>query len=198
MTGPTDITTPIFGVGLGNGSGITWTYQGTTTPMIQAQSSAPGVASPVQTTSSQSTSGATGRPPYSLDTDKPGQSYKIGNWDCLLDTSNYVPACWDLLNIDAWLQNWFLTIKPCGPGENDANCRDVSRTGQGQEPWTTTFLREAGYPGSDCTAIQSVSNAICPAPAVDISHAGESPLTSARYRYVVYSILSRYSNGATS
>ena len=125
------------------------------------------------------------RPPYTLATDNPGQKYTIGNIDCLLEGDDTHSECWNVLNMDTWLENWFNSIKQC-VGASDVDCNAYLPNQMRQEAWTNTFLREAQGTNLDCTTIPAGA---CP---TKIDNGGDdSLLTKARYKYVQTSIISK-------
>ena len=170
--GASYIATTIFVIGASNGPPTHW-------PKSAPLASVPALAPPAQAPTS-------GRPAIHLPTDGSGNRYTTGKIDCWIDLDDHHPECWDVLNLDIWLAQWFLKTPQCS-NNSHVNCNAPLASGQGprQEAWTNTFVREAEGPGSDCTLI---SNPLCSYSSEPSLGANDSPLTRTRYRYVIYSI----------
>ena len=173
MEGANYIATPIFAIGASNGSPTHW-------PKSAPSASVPAPAPPAQAPTS-------GRPAIHLPTDGSGSRYTTGKIDCWIDLDDCHPECWDVLNLDIWLAQWFLKTPQCS-NNSHVNCNVPLPSGQrqGQEAWTNTFLREAEGPGSDCTFIAAGS--LCSFSSEPSLGVNDSPLKRARHRHVRYSI----------
>ncbi len=178
IQGSSYIATLLFAIQASNGSTTRWPQNGPSTsaplPPVQAPN-------PPATVSPQ----ISRRPAIALPTDGSGNQYTMDRFDCWAANMDFNHKCWNVLNLDTWLAEWFRFTPQCSNG-NTTNCNEPLLSGQGQEAWTTTFLREAEGPGPDCTMIPAGS--FCSYSSTSPLGADDSPLTKARYRYVVYSI----------
>lgn len=147
-------------------------------PSVSAPAPAPPVQAPISP-----------RPAITLTSDGRINRYPTTRFDCWNNLDDYNPECWDVLNLDEWLAEWFLQSPRCH-NDSHINCKAPSRSGHGLEAWTTTFLREAGTPGSDCTLI--ATGTFCSYGFESSVGSNDSPLTRARYRYVSYSIYGQW------
>ena len=197
--------TEVFKIVAGDGSSTHWTDSNDPAQVSQIQSSpnpshtgsltsSASIRStltnqPTTPTATQASGVPFARLALNLSSDASEHSYQSGGVDCLTDGEELSPGCWDVLGLDAWLANWYLHIPQC-QGPNVIHCNGPARSGHGQEPWTTTFLREAEEGGgSDCTVMGVGSCSYSPANPLLGEY--DSLLTRARYKYVRYSIYSR-------
>ncbi|KAL9627717.1 MAG: hypothetical protein Q9204_006377 [Flavoplaca sp. TL-2023a] len=125
------------------------------------------------------------RPKVSLPNDNRPKSYiSSSGLDCLDDSSSHVSDCWDILEINDWLPQWFLQIPQCTPqSSSNAGCNDRDPP----EPWTTTFMRitTGGGNWNGCSDMGNTNCQYHPYPCLGIS---DDPLLRARYKYVAYTI----------
>ena len=103
---------------------------------------------------------------------------------CTVGTYN--SACWQSLNLSAWLTEWYQQLRICPDVENvdTRNCRSIN------EPWTTAFLRIAQNitGGSGCTELNAcIDN---PPTSKDINFV--DAIEAARYRYICYNIYGKF------
>ena len=182
VQGTSYLVTPIFGIGPSNGTVTNWSYE-SMRPAPQSTTQTPMTTVSAGATNPP-TSEASSRPAFNLTTDTPDKTYNRDGTDCLNNGGEYQSDCWELLDLDAWLANWFTFTPQCFTG---INCNLRLASGQGQELWTTTFLRETGGPGEDCSSIPTTN--LCSYSFDPSIGEGESSLTRARYKYVRYAIV---------
>ena len=119
-----------------------------------------------------------------LPTDGPDSDYVADGVDCLAPANDLSSACWQKLNIENWLPQWYRDEPACSTQSTQRGCR------YGNEPWTTTIFKEyLGAAGVDCTTLFGKCSWFPgPSDGVDIP----DRLTAARYRYVCYNIVSKF------
>ena len=132
-------------------------------------------------------------PVVSLSGDVQGKTYKtINGFDCLDLGSPHKAECWDILELDDWLPQWFLKTPQCpqnASSEADCNIRDPP------EAWTATFMRIAtGSPDwNGCSEVGGSNCQYKPDSKPDFCFGGiDTRLSKARYNYVAYTISSMY------
>ena len=122
-------------------------------------------------------------PNVSLPSDNESKSYlSPGGLNCIDDGNPHEADCWDVLELDEWLPQWFLDTPQCPHNatlERDCNRRDPP------ESWTTTFMRMATR-GGDWNGCSDISSSDCQYSQV----CSRNDLLSARYSYVAYTISS--------
>lgn len=125
------------------------------------------------------------RPAFPLPGDLRNRDYKTSSGlDCLDNGSPHDAECWNVLELDGWLAQWFLKTPQCpsqAASEFACNKRDPP------EPWTTTFMRIA-MGGGDWNGCSEVGNANCQYNPYPCLGEGDTDLTKARYKYVAYTI----------
>ncbi|KAL8784978.1 MAG: hypothetical protein Q9213_003639 [Squamulea squamosa] len=125
------------------------------------------------------------RPKVSLASDVPGKSYMTsGGLDCLNDNSSHVSECWEILEVNDWLPQWFLNTPQCpaqAPSNSACNYRDPP------EAWTTTFMRIT-MGGGDWNSCSDMGNTGCQYHPYPCLGNNDDPLLRARYKYVAYTI----------
>ena len=128
------------------------------------------------------------RPKVSLPTDVQAKSYIASNGlDCRDDTSSHIAECWDILEINDWLPQWFLNTPQCPP---QAPSNSMCNQRNPPEPWTTTFMRIAmgGGNWNGCSEMGDTDCHYHPYPCLGNN---DDPLLRARYKYVAYTITSK-------
>ncbi|KAI4196946.1 MAG: hypothetical protein LQ346_003134 [Caloplaca aetnensis] len=125
------------------------------------------------------------RPEATLPGDKDQKSYTTSSGlNCLDNGSPHDSECWNILELDDWLAQWFKSTPQCAPSapsQFDCNKRDPP------EPWTTTFMRIAmgGGGWNGCSEVRNANCQYNPDPCLG---EGDTDLTKARYKYVAYTI----------
>lgn len=130
------------------------------------------------------------RPKVSLPTDNQTKSYiSSSGLDCLDDSSSHVSECWEILEINDWLPQWYLQTSQCAP---QAPSNSVCNERDPPEPWTTTFMRITMGVGdwNDCSYMGNTNCQYHPYPCLGNN---DDPLLRARYKYVAYTITSKCS-----
>lgn len=129
------------------------------------------------------------RPEATLPGDKDQKSYTTSSGlNCLDNGSPHDSECWNILELDDWLAQWFKSTPQCAPSapsQFDCNKRDPP------EPWTTTFMRIAmgGGGWNGCSEVRNANCQYNPDPCLG---EGDTDLTKARYKYVAYTISRKY------
>ncbi len=129
------------------------------------------------------------RPAATLPGDKDQKSYTTSSGlNCLDNGSPHDSECWDILELDDWLAQWFKNTPQCAPRATSqfaCNKRDPP------EPWTTTFMRIAmgGGAWNGCSEVRNANCQYNPDPCLG---EGDTDLTKARYKYVSYTISRKY------
>ena len=131
----------------------------------------------------------TARPHVSLPDDNRDRSYNTSSgFDCLDAGNPHDAECWNVLQLDEWLPQWFLRTPQCSlnaASETDCNKQDPP------EPWTTTFMRSAAR-GGDWNGCSDVGSTNCQYSTEACFGGIDPPLLRARYKYVAYTISSMY------
>ncbi|KAL8672429.1 MAG: hypothetical protein Q9168_003107 [Polycauliona sp. 1 TL-2023] len=125
------------------------------------------------------------RPKISLPRDNSTKSYISSNGlDCLDDSSSHISECWDILEINDWLPQWFLQTPQCAP---HAPSNSVCNERDPPEPWTTTFMRIA-LSGGNWNGCSDMGNTNCQYHPYPCLGNNDDPLLRARYKYVAFTI----------
>lgn len=100
--------------------------------------------------------------------------------------ANFDSSCWTTLGLSRYLEypetGWIFTTPKCTEDQGGANCCKPD------QPWSTCYLRLAhGYPGQDCSEINSQACTWDATLAVD-------PRIAAEVRYVIRNIYSMFSS----
>ena len=125
-----------------------------------------------------------------LSNDGPDSDYVADGIDCLAPANDLSSACWQKLNIENWLPQWYREEPACSTQSTQRGCR------YGNEPWTTTIFKEyLGAAGVDCTTFLGKCSWFPePSDGEDIP----DKLARARYRYVCYNIVSKLMTATTT
>ena len=129
------------------------------------------------------------RPKVSLPDDSQTKSYLTSSGlNCLDDSSSHESECWDILKINDWLPQWFLQTPQCPPqAPSNAACNERDPP----EPWTTTFMRIT-MNGGNWNGCSDMGNTNCQYHPYPCLGNNDDPLLRARYKYVAYTITSKY------
>ncbi|KAL8761669.1 MAG: hypothetical protein Q9184_002228 [Pyrenodesmia sp. 2 TL-2023] len=119
----------------------------------------------------------------SLAGDMSPSAYVVGDIDCVTPDTEFYQACWQKLDINPWLTEWYIKEPRCQSRQNQRGCN--IHFNDEIEAWTTTFIREyVGAGGADCTLLPG--NCVFDP---DPNRGADIPaLARARYRYVHFSI----------
>ncbi|KAL8887695.1 MAG: hypothetical protein Q9215_004767 [Flavoplaca cf. flavocitrina] len=110
------------------------------------------------------------------------EDYLVQDINCTDLSGELYQECWQELNMNSWLRQWYSQEPQCKDRQKQRGCR-ITRPEV--EAWTTTLLREyVGAGGADCTLLPG-SCGYSPNPR---NGEGIPPLARARYRYLHYNI----------
>ncbi|KAL8791724.1 MAG: hypothetical protein Q9195_005661 [Heterodermia aff. obscurata] len=132
---------------------------------------------------------ATQRPDVALDSDQSDEDYVSNQVNCTDNGNPYEPGCWEVLQINRWLPQWFIETKVCPsdqPNKSQVDCNKKPQIGA-PEPWSTTFLREYSR-GGDAECL-TIGPGACSYDFDQNVGSADNPLLRARYKYVRYNII---------